>query len=326
MRNVYIISNGTLIRKNNTIYFESKVKSFSLPVKAISNIHIFGEINLNKRLLEFISKNNINIFFYSRSNKYIGSFSTPIDIRGDSTIKQVESYLDPEIRFEIAKSIVVTASKNMLNNLRYYNKSINSHIIKKAINQIKLKITRLNTLKKLPSLMAYEGRIRQDYYACFDEIIKNKNFIFDKRSYHPPKNIVNAMISLFNTLLYNYITSLIHELKLNVSISYLHTSNRRTESLNLDIAEIYKPILVDRFVFRIINKRMIKLEDFNSNFHLDSSTLKSLIFDFDKIFYKSQKVKDKRLTYTTIIKKDILNLKNFISKKTQLNFFKKRDK
>ncbi|OLZ11062.1 CRISPR-associated endonuclease Cas1 [Sulfobacillus thermosulfidooxidans] len=45
-------------------------------------------------------------------------------------------------------------------------------------------------------------------------------------------------------------------------ISYLHTTNDRRFSLHLDIAEIFKPIIVNRLIFTLIAKRMITLKDF----------------------------------------------------------------
>lgn len=326
MRNIYIISHGRLIRKDYTICFKNDEKTIYFPVKAISDIHVFGEVRLNKRFLEFISYENINIFFYSKSNHYIGAFNSSRKIRGDSTIQQVKSYIEKDRRLYIAKSIVVASANNMIANLKYYNKNLGLDYISGVIHDIKIKIKRLSKSKKIESVMAYEGRIRQDYYTCFDMIIKNNQFKFEKRSYHPPKNQVNALISLFNTLLYNFIASIIHELKINISIGYLHFSNRRTETLNLDIAEIYKPILVDRFVFKIINKRMIKLDDFESNTLLKKESLKHIVFEFDKILYKTQVLKKSKYTYITLIKKDILQLKKFIFQGEKLNFFRKSDK
>ena len=108
-----------------------------------------------------------------------------------------------------------------------------------------------------------EAQIRKDYYSCFDLFIKRDEFVFEKRSKRPPQNEVNALISFGNTVLYNYIATEIQKVNLDVSVGFLHSTTNRTKTLNLDIAEIFKPLIVDRVIFSLINKNEINLEHFS---------------------------------------------------------------
>jgi CRISPR-associated protein Cas1 len=65
-------------------------------------------------------------------------------------------------------------------------------------------------------------------------------------------------------LLYTTVLSEIYKTHLDPRIGFLHTTNFRRFTLNLDVAEIFKPIIVDRIIFQILNKGMIKLNDFNA--------------------------------------------------------------
>jgi CRISPR-associated protein Cas1 len=56
----------------------------------------------------------------------------------------------------------------------------------------------------------------------------------------------------------------IYNSQLNPTISYLHEPGTRRYSLALDVAEIFKPILVDRLIFRLCNKREIREEHFEN--------------------------------------------------------------
>lgn len=112
-------------------------------------------------------------------------------------------------------------------------------------------------------LMALEGNAREVYYSCFDEIIKTDDFIFDSRTKRPPENELNTLISFGNSLLYTTVLSEIYKTHLDPRIGYLHTTNSRRFTLNLDIAEIFKPIIVDRLIFTLINRRQIKPSDFH---------------------------------------------------------------
>ena len=55
----------------------------------------------------------------------------------------------------------------------------------------------------------------------------------------------------------------IHQTKLNPTISYLHTPGERRYSLALDVAEIFKPIIVDRTIFRVLNRKEIQEKHFD---------------------------------------------------------------
>jgi CRISPR-associated protein Cas1 len=113
--------------------------------------------------------------------------------------------------------------------------------------------------------MALEGNVREIYYQCFDKILKDENFSFVSRSKRPPQNKLNALISFGNSLVYSYTLSEIYKTHLDPRIGYLHTTNFRRFSLNLDIAEIFKPILTDRSIFKLINKGMLCEKHFMKN-------------------------------------------------------------
>ena len=113
--------------------------------------------------------------------------------------------------------------------------------------------------------MGIEGNIRDMYYKAFDSIINNKDFVFQERTRRPPKNHLNAMISFGNSLLYVLVLSEIYKTHLDPRIGFLHTTNFRRFTLNLDVAEIFKPIIVDRVIFTLISKKIIQINDFESD-------------------------------------------------------------
>ncbi len=65
---------------------------------------------------------------------------------------------------------------------------------------------------------------------------------------------------------------MIYHTQLNPTISFLHEPGVRRYSLALDLAEIFKPLLVDRVIFRVINKKEIQSKDFDM--HTNGCTLK----------------------------------------------------
>lgn len=89
------------------------------------------------------------------------------------------------------------------------------------------------------------------------------DFVFEKRTKRPPKNQINTLISFGNSILYTTVLSEIYNTHLDPRIGFLHTSNNRRFTLNLDIAEIFKPIIVDRTIFKLVSKNMISSKHFD---------------------------------------------------------------
>ena len=175
-------------------------------------------------------------------------------------LKQAEHYSDDEKRLLLAKLFVEGAVQNILRVLKYYRsrgKDVDTHI--EAIEAHDLENLKV---KSVNQLMAYEGNIRETYYKSLDCIIGQADFEFKQRTRQPPNNRLNALISFGNSLLYTQVLSEIYQTHLDPRIGFLHTTNFRRFTLNLDVAEIFKPILVDRTIFSLLGRKQITKGDF----------------------------------------------------------------
>ena len=97
--------------------------------------------------------------------------------------------------------------------------------------------------------------------------------------------MINSLISFLNSVLYSKILSEIYRTQLNPTISYLHEPSVKRFSLSLDVAEIFKPLIVDRLIFYFLNKNVISENDFDkeSNFlRLKENTLQKIMEEVDK--------------------------------------------
>ena len=294
-KSIYIFSNGTIKRKQNTIFFlsENEEKKY-IPVENTKEIYIFGEVTLNKKLLEFFTQKEILLHFFNYHGYYVGTYY-PREHQGSGLVllKQAEHYLDEEKRMKLAKSFVKGAADNIIKLLKYY--QTRGIGLKSTIRKIEKLSSQIEKQTNTEDLMAIEGNIRDTYYTSFDKIIQDKDFSFNKRTRRPPKNRLNALISFGNQLLYVAVLSEIYRTHLDPRIGYLHSTNQRRFTLNLDVAEIFKPIIVDRMIIGLIKKKMIKKEHFDAR--LNGILLKE---NGKKIFLKEW---DNRLQTTVEHKK-----------------------
>lgn len=251
----YITSMGELTRKDNSLCFRKEGKNVYIPVENTKEIYCLNEISINTKLLDFLSRNNIVVHFFNYYEGYNGTFYPKNQYNsGRLLIKQVEKYNSS--RLVVAKAIVKTIGENIEEVLYHYYKH-NKKDVKGTIDWIRkefiLKIDNANNIKEV---MAIEGEVWQKFYSNFKYFLP-EDFIMNKGVRRPPDNPVNAMISFGNTLLYTKTISAIYRTHLDQRISFLHEPSEGRFSLSLDISEAFKPVIVYKTIFDLVNNKKI---------------------------------------------------------------------
>ena len=264
----YLFNPGRLQRKDKTLQFtpfgenNEEEKPRYLPVENVAELYCFGSLEANSSVFNFLGQEQIPVHFFEYYENYTGSYM-PRDalISGKMLIAQVKFQQSQRKRIDLAQLILEGASHNMVKNLKYYN-SRGKDLI--SIIEIMEGLSdRIRETKSIAELMGIEGNIRKNYYEAFELIIND--FSMGGRSYRPPKNEINALISFGNMMCYSQCLRSIHQTQLNPAISFLHEPGERRFSLSLDLAEIFKPLLVDRVIFKVTNKKMIQASHFEEN-------------------------------------------------------------
>ncbi len=293
-RNYYLFTNGRLKRKENTLWLETDAESKAIPVEDCEAVYAFAELDFNSKVMVFLAQQHIPVHFFNYYGYYSGSFM-PRDylVSGQLLVKQVSHYQQPQKRLEIARAFIDGASYNILKNLRYYHnrgkagneqgtmnnaqgimdneqpqpaitdagdKKAVSGTLAGIIDDIEAYRNTIPGAADIAQLMGIEGNIRERYYSGFDQIV---DLPFEKRSKQPPQNELNALLSFCNTLVYTTCLGELYRTQLNPTISFLHEPGDRRFSLSLDLAEIFKPILSERMIFSLLNKKQIQTDHFD---------------------------------------------------------------
>jgi len=199
------------------------------------------------------------VHFFNKYGHYQGSLYPKIELNsGMIVVKQALAYHNVDERNRIAEEIVRGMKHNMRKTLMYYSKKgkdVNKHIENIEKEQI--------LHQNINQILSSEGKLWQHYYPAFNEI--TKKFPIEKREFRPPTNEMNALISFGNSLLYTTTLSEIYHTYLHPSISFLHEPRERRFSLACDIADIFKPIIISRTIFKLVNTNMINEKSFKKD-------------------------------------------------------------
>ena len=310
------MSMGELTRKDNSLCFRRDGKNVYIPVENTKEIFCFNEVSINTKLLDFLSQNNIIIHFYNYYGGYSGTYY-PKDhyLSGKLLVKQVLKYEND--RMSVARAIVKGIGLNIYEVLYHYYKHGKKEV-KETTDWIKSDFIRLvEQSQDVKELMAYEGEAWMRFYADFKYFLP-EDFVMNKRVKRPPDNPINALVSFGNTLLYTKTISAIYQTHLDQRISFLHEPSVGRFSLSLDMSEVFKPVIVFRTIFDLVNNHRIQVEkhfDKKVNYCLLNEEGRRIFIEafesrMESVFMHP--VLKRKVSYRTAIKLDCYKLIKFI--------------
>lgn len=346
-QNIFVFSNTLIRRKQNTIFleklasedeedFEEKelIEEFFLdkpaeiptgdkkyiPVENINAIFAIGTINFNSRLLNFLSRNRIPLHVFGTRGNYAGSFlGTSDSLSGKLLLQQAAAFFDEENRLKIAREITTAAVANQLGNLKYY--AQRGAFVNEFISEIKGLAEEIKNADSVEELMGYEGIIKRIYFESWRKIF-NRPVDFFRRSTNPPPDMINSLISYGNMIVYGAVLNELYLTRLSPEIGFIHSPGTSKQSLCYDIADIFKPIITDRIIFKVINKNILTESDFyvrNGFCRIRKEAKQKFAAEFElkfqtKITYGAD---EKRFSYRRLIREECYKLIKHFNGETQ---------
>ncbi|MDF7822033.1 type I-B CRISPR-associated endonuclease Cas1b [Runella sp. MFBS21] len=319
-KSYYLFNPGRLSRKDNTLCFVPvdeqghEGQARYIPVEGVDNLYCFGSLDANSAMYNFLGKNHVSVHFFDYYEHYTGSFmAKDYLLAGKMQVEQTRYYLSDKKRMVVARTFVEGAAFNMSKNLKYYQGR--GKDVAKSLGQIENYSSLIAEAGNIAELMGIEGNIRQAYYGAFGEIITD--FEMGTRSKQPPQNEVNALISFGNMMCYTVCLDQIYHTQLNPTISFLHEPGARRYSLALDLSEIFKPLLVDRTIFTVLNKKQIQANDFRQDVNrcvLKESAKKTFVQAFEERLKETFKHRSlgRNVSYKHLVKLECYKLQKHL--------------
>ena len=315
MKNIFFIyKSGQIARRDNSLALITQSETIPIPIEQVDTIVFYSEVSFNKRLLEILNKYKIEALFYNHYGGYIGKFVPKEYKDGKILVMQALAYNDELKRLYIARQITYYSMKNMLTLAKYYRKKGKG--LDSQIDKMEAYLEETKKVASVDKLLLVEARFKNVYYSIFDVVLADEKYKFDKRTVRPPLNEVNAIMSYGYSLLYGIILSIIDRSDLSPHISFIHSLSKSNDSLQLDLADIYKPVIIDRIMLRIIRKRQIDDDCFEygeeSRCYLNEKGTKLFIKEFNQLLKKTVEYHGKSYTYKTMLYREVNELSEYI--------------
>ena len=314
--NHHIFADGELSRSEDTLRIDTlDGETKHLPVDSVGTIYLHGQIDFNTRTLGLLNDHGTTAHVFGWKDYYKGSYLPKREHQsGNTVVEQVRAYDDDERRLRIARAMIEASIYNMRANLKYYHNR--DHNFDDAIHELETQCGRVDTVTDVPELMGVEATARKAYYRCFDEILRDP-FELTRREYNPPTNEANALVSFLNAMVYTTCVSAIRNTALDPTVGYVHEPGDRRFTLSLDIADVFKPILADRVLFRVVNRQQVSIDDFEQE--LDGCLLTedgrlAVLEAYEETLDRTVEHPrlNRKVSYKTLVQTDVYSLKKHV--------------
>lgn len=249
----------------NVVISVKQQEVFRIPIINIESIVTFGYMGASPGLMKLCADNGVSLTFLSPNGRFVSRVQG--QTKGNVLLRMAQYRLadDEQRSLHVAQLFVAGKIQNYRNVLRRYIRDYGENTdVENAVKTLDMeKRDALRSTDKV-ALMGIEGRAANCYFSVFPHLIlqQKADFPFVGRNRRPPKDAVNAMLSLAYTLLANDTAAALETVGLDPYVGFFHTLRPGRTSLALDVMEEMRAYLGDRFVLSLINKRQIAANDF----------------------------------------------------------------
>lgn len=263
---IYIKEQGSYLRlKGEQVAVTKGNKTLlEFPIYNIENIAVFGNVQVTAQVLSKLMNQGIDIMYFTYAGKYIGNTVAEKSKNIFLRFAQYEAYMDEKKRLGMARAIVENKIHNQINVIKSFHWEREEYEYLRDIQQMKQLLSSLQDKKSNNEVMGIEGLCSNIYFHCFRHMLKN-GMSFEKRVRRPPRDPVNALLSLTYTFLVKDMSAVLEGYSFEMYLGFLHGIRYGRKSLALDMIEEWRQPVADRLVLRLFNKGMMTEGDFQEN-------------------------------------------------------------
>ena len=295
LNTLYVSSQGSYLRQEGeTVVVErEKEKVLQLPIHTLGGIVCFGNVLCSPFLLGFCAERDVAVSFLTEHGRFLASVRGPVSGNVLLRRRQYRMADDEEASRGIAAHVVSGKLANcrvVLNRtLRDHAAKVDAGALKDASEKIGRIIERIPRASDTDGVRGLEGQGAAEYFRVFDHLIveqkdQKKDFVFAGRNRRPPLDEVNALLSFMYTLLAHDVRSALETVGLDPAVGFLHRDRPGRPGLALDIMEEFRPVIADRLVLSLINRRQLGKNGFskaaNGAVTMDDTTRKTVLVEY----------------------------------------------
>jgi CRISPR-associated protein Cas1 len=264
---LYITGYGGYVRKNHEVLEITAADQTTKTVRLgeVSQVVLMGPVSISTPTVVELAKRDIPLTYLSSGGWFlahtIGTGHNNVAVR----TAQYQASFDATICLDVARALVRTKILNARTLLRRNSREVDDQVLR----FLKALADTAAQAESLEALLGYEGTAAAQYFGAFNRMLvpsrrdeKELPFRFENRNRRPPKDPVNAMLSLAYALLVRQWTVALSAVGLDPYRGFYHQPRFGRPSLALDLMEPYRPLIADSVVITAVNNGEVNPDDF----------------------------------------------------------------
>lgn len=228
------------------------------PVRQLCEVCLYGAVQITAQAQQALMEYGIPIAWFSPAGRFIGMTQSVFRSGIDARMGQYNLWRDPQRRLLLAAEIIRAKIHNQ-RVILMRNGSASDSVLRQlaALRDSCMQQT------SLLSLRGVEGSAAALYFAHFATMLKaNIGFDFQGRNRRPPKDAVNALLSMAYSVLAKELTGVAHAVGLDPYLGFFHSPRYGRPALALDMMEEFRPLIADSTVITMLNRSEVSPADF----------------------------------------------------------------
>lgn len=243
---------------------EDQETLLKLPIHSVAHIYCFGQAKVSPGLMQHCCENDVNLAYFD----LFGRYQARVQGRksGNVLLRRAQYRTSDNEPLNIAQNIIAAKIQNARKLLqrRLRNHGENEAILK-VVKALAFSVEQVKEAKSLDQIRGIEGDAAAQYFSVFQHLVKSelhRQFPFNGRNRRPPKDAINALLSLVYSVVGQDISGALHAVGLDPQVGFLHADRPGRDSLSQDLLEELRAYLADSLVLSLINKQQLKPKDF----------------------------------------------------------------
>ena len=271
LNTLFVTTQGAhLAREGQTVavYVDREVRT-RIPIHTLTGIVCFGQVSFTPFLMDLAASHGVSLSCCTEHGRFMARVQGPVSGNVLLRRQQYRAADERAIASGIARVIVLAKVANcrtvLLRGARDSEQHAESIIaLEEAALRLRYVQDAINGPCDTDIVRGHEGDGASVYFSVLDRLITvaKEDFFFARRSRRPPLDNVNALLSFLYTLLAHDYSAALESVGLDPQVGFLHCERPGRPSLALDLVEELRPVLADRLMVSLINRRQIKPSGF----------------------------------------------------------------
>lgn len=269
LRAAYLNTQGLRVGKSGEVLQvkEKDALRQEIRLNEISQLNVMGNIQVTTQAIQAMAESEIPVCYFSQGGWFYG-ITNGLSTKNVFLRKAQFKLADEEwFCLKVAKRLVAGKIRNQRTMLMRNHEEPPAVVLE----QMRAMAARAEECRSLEELLGIEGNGARLYFGEFSGMLKGEEdsegrfpFDFQKRNRRPPRDPVNALLSLGYSVLAKDLTVACYAVGFDPMMGFYHQPRFGRPALALDLMEPFRPLIVESAVLQAINSRMVTPKDFVS--------------------------------------------------------------